>query len=102
MARLIETINQTSIKKFSSYKRSSLFIKDEELRYINTLIDDRIINRLLSYSGYSPAMRDIFPRNLFLTELLKAIKYPEISYRKFCTEEYLGLDHKQNRVFCGL
>jgi len=47
-------------------------------------------------------MRDIFPINLFRAELLKAIKYPEISYRKFCTEEYLGLDRKQNRVFIGL
>ncbi len=102
MARLIEMINQTSIIKFSSYKRSPLFIKDDELRYIDTIIDDRIINRLLSYSGYNPAMRNIFPSNLFRAELLKAIKYPEISYRKFCTEEYLGLDRKQNRVFCGL
>ena len=102
MARFIEIIYKNSIIKFSSYKRSPLFIKDEELRYIDELIDDRIINRLLSYSGYSPAMRDIFPSNLFRAELLKAIKYPEISYRKFCTEEYLGMDRKQNRVFCGL
>lgn len=57
---------------------------------------------LLSYDGYSPAMRDLFPANLFRAELLKAIRYPEISYRKFCTEEYLGMDRKQNRVFCGL
>jgi hypothetical protein len=102
MARLIEMINQNSIIKLSSYKRSPLFIKDEELRYIDELVDDRIINRLLAYSGYSPSMRNIFPSNLFRAELLKAIKYPEISYRKFCTEEYLGLDRKQNRVFCGL
>jgi len=47
-------------------------------------------------------MRDIFLSNLFRAELLKAIKYPEISYRKFCTEEYFGLDRKQNRVFTGL
>lgn len=47
-------------------------------------------------------MRNLFPSNLFRAELLKAIKYPEISYRKFCTEEYLGLDRKQNRVFIGL
>jgi len=33
--------------------------------------------------------------------LLKVIKYPEISYRKFCTNEYFGLDRKQNRVFMG-
>lgn len=102
MARFIEMIDKSSIIKLSSYKRSPLYIKDEELRYIDELIDDRIINRLLSYDGYSPAMRDLFPANLFRAELLKAIRYPEISYRKFCTEEYLGMDRKQNRVFCGL
>ena len=102
MSRFIEMINKNSIIKFSSYKRSPLYLKDEELQYIDELIDDRIINRLLSYDGYSPAMRDLFPANLFRAELLKAIKYPEISYHKFCTEEYLGMDRKQNRVFCGL
>jgi hypothetical protein len=33
-----------------------LYIKDEELRKIDELIDDRVINRLLSYDGYSPTM----------------------------------------------
>jgi len=102
MAQIIEMINKNSVIKFCSYQRSPLYIKDEELRYIDELLDDRIINRLLAYDGYSPAMRDLFPSNLFRAELLKAIKYPEISYRKFCTEEYLGMDRKQNRVFCGL
>lgn len=102
MARFIEMINQNNIINFGDYKRSPLYIKDEELRYIDELIDDRVINRLLAYDGYSPAMRDLFPANFFRAELLKAIRYPEISYRKFCTEEYLGLDRKQNRVFCGL
>jgi len=102
MSRFIEMINKNSIIKFSNYKRSPLYIKDEELRYVDELIDDGIINRLLAYDGYSPAMRDLFPANFFRAELLKAIKYPEISYRKFCTEEYLGMDRKQNRVFCGL
>lgn len=102
MARLIDIVNSSRIIKFNSYNRSPIYIKDEELRFIDELIDDGIIKHLLSYDGYSPAMRDIFPVNLFRTELLKAIKYPEISYRKFCTEEYLGLDRKQNRVFIGL
>jgi hypothetical protein len=56
------------------------------------LLDDRILNRLLANEGYSPTKRNWFPNNFFRAELLKAIKYPEISYRKFCTEEYLGLD----------
>ena len=47
-------------------------------------------------------MREVYPSNFFRAELLKAIKYPEISYRKFCQEEYMGLDRKQNREFMGL
>jgi len=38
MARFIEMINKNSIIKFSSYKRSPLFIKDEELRYCLTVV----------------------------------------------------------------
>ena len=95
-------VNGNRIIKFSSYNRSPIYIKDKALAFVDTLIDDAIINRLLTYDGYSPAMRDLFPANLFRAELLKAIRYPEISYRKFCTEEYLGLDRKQNRVFIGL
>lgn len=102
MAQFIDKINNNRIVRFCSYRRSSKYITDKELHFIDNLIDDGIINRLLSYEGYSPAMRGIFPSNLFRAELLKAIKYPEISYRKFCTEEYFGLDRKQNRVFTGL
>ncbi len=102
MARFIDMVNSSKIIKFSNYNRAPIYIKDEELRFVDELLDDGIINRLLAYDGYSPAMREIFPSNLFRAELLKAIKYPEISYRKFCSEEYLGLDRKQNRVFVGL
>ena len=102
MAHLVDMVDKYKIIKLSNYKRSAIYIKDKELQYIDELLDDEIINRLLSYEGYSPAMRDIFPCNLFRAELLKAIRYPEISYRKFCTEEYFGLDRKQNRVFTGL
>lgn len=102
MARFIDMINNSKIMKFSDLKRSAKYVEDEELRFVHGLIDDGVINRLLAYDGYRPAMRDFFPCNFFLAELLKAIKYPEISYRKFCTEEYLGLDRKQNRVFVGL
>lgn len=102
MARHIKMIESSRVINFSSYKRSALYLKDEELRFIDKLIDDEIINGLLSYDGYNPYMREIFPSNLFRAELLKAIRYPEISYRKFCTEEYFGLERKQNRVFTGL
>ncbi len=102
MAHMIDKVNNNRIIRFSDFKRSCKYIKDQELYFIDKLIDDEIINYLLSYEGYSPAMHDIFPSNLFRAELLKAIKYPEISYRKFCTEEYFDLDRKQNRVFTGL
>ncbi len=102
MARYTDMINKNSLMQFSSYKRSPIYIKDEELAFVDGLIDNTIINRLLAYEGYSPSMRDITLAHLFRAELLKTIKYPEISYRKFCTEEYLGLARKQNRVFIGL
>jgi len=102
MAGFIDMFNNNRIIKFSNNKRSPTYIADEELLFVDQLIDNGLINRLLAYDGYSPAMRGIFPANLLRAELLKAIKYPEISYRKFCTEEYLGLDRKQNRVFIGL
>ena len=102
MAEYINEITSSRIIKFSNYDRSALFIKDEELQFIDQLIDDTIINNLLSNDSYSPSMREIFPSHLFRAELLKTLKYPEISYRKFCTDEYLGLDRQQNRVFIGL
>lgn len=102
MAHLIDTVDKNRIIKLSNCKRSSIYIKDDELQFVDKLLDDRILNRLLANEGYSPAKRDLFPNNFFRAELLKAIKYPEISYRKFCTEEYIGLDRRQNRVFIGL
>ena len=102
MAQLVDMVDKSKIVKLSNDKRSAIYIKDKELQFIDELLDDGILNRLLSYEGYSPAMRNIFPCNLFRAELLKAIRYPEISYRKFCKEEYFGLDRKQNRVFTGL
>lgn len=89
------------------------YIKDDELKIIDKLLDDQIINQLLSYEGYSPAMREFSPSLFLRAELLKAIKYPEISYRKFCGDDradekhkannpYTGSDQKQNRAFIGL
>jgi len=88
-------------------------IADKELKLIDALIDDGIINEILSYDGYSPCMREFFPATFLRAELLKAIKYPEISYRKFCGDDksysghklhspYIGKECKQNRAFIGL
>ena len=89
-------------RKLNSPKKLQINIKDPVLKYVDELLEDQIINRLLSYKGYTPSKRDYFPSHFFKAELLKALMYPEISYRKYCTEEYFGLDRKQNRAFIGL
>jgi hypothetical protein len=102
MVKFIDSIQRSNLFDLRNVKRKFSNIKDEELKFVDSLLDDHIINRLLSYEGYSPCMRDVYPSSFFRAELLKAIKYPEISYRKFCQEEYIGLDRKQNREFIGL
>ena len=113
MARFIEKHENDVLFKLNKIKRHPLYLKDKELRFVDNLLDDTIINRLLSYDGFTPSMRDIFPSNFLRAELLKSIKYPEISYRKFCGDDkaykghkdinsYIGLENKQNRVFIGL
>ena len=108
MGRYIEGCKDSILFKLNRKKRHPLHIKDKELRFIDELLDDKIINKLLSYDGYSPAMRDFFPSIFLRAELLKAVKYPETSYRKFCGDDndykghkdystYIGMDNKQNR-----
>jgi hypothetical protein len=101
MARFIK--NHESSKLYSIHKkRSNVYKADEELRVIDNLLDDQIVNKLLSYNGYTPTMRDFFPHQFLRAELLKVIKYPEVSYRKFCSNEYMGIEQKRNRSFIGL
>jgi len=102
MAQFVEGFEKYQLIKLSQDNRSTLYIKDEELKFIDNLLDDRIINSLLRYEGYHSGVRVFLPSHFFRAELLKAIKYPEIAYRKFCTSDYIGKDRKQNRVFMGL
>jgi len=112
MKQYVESYENSVLFKFNRPEAHPA-IKDGELKAIDALIDDRIVNQLLSYEGYSPSMRDLFPANFLRAELLKAIKYPEISYRKFCgddktykghkeTSPYIGMANKQDRAFIGL
>jgi len=112
MKRFVESYESSVLFKFNRFKGHPA-IKDEELKAIDALIDDRIVNQLLSYEGYSPSMRDLLPATFLRAELLKAIKYPEISYRKFCGDDkayrghkesspYIGMGNKQDRAFIGL
>ncbi len=113
MERFIQGQKNSVLFKLNRKKRHPLHIKDQELRFIDDLLDDKITNKLLSYDGYTPAMRGLYPSNFLRSELLKAVKHPEISYRKFCGDDndykghkenspYIGMDNKQNRAFIGL
>lgn len=101
MADFIDEFYNKDAVKIGKKYNSRPSIANEELKFINDLIDDNIINVLLSYKGYTPSMRLFYPSQFFRAELLKAIKYPEISYRKFCDGEYMGLERKENRRFLG-
>ncbi len=63
-------------------KRSQVYIKDDELKAIDALLSDTVINTLLSYEGYTPSMHTLHPYHFFRAELLKSLKYPEMSYRR--------------------
>ena len=102
MAHFIERHNFSNISRLCDVKRSAGNIRNEELRFIDKMLDNKVLTSLLVNDSYSPQMRDYFPIQFFRAELLKAIKYPEISYRKYCKEEYLGIDRKENREFIGL
>lgn len=77
-------------------------LNDPELRLIDTLLDNRILNCLLANSSYTPSMRHVSPAQLFRAELLKALRYGEMSYRKYCQLEINKLENKTNRTFLHL
>jgi len=62
MAQLIDMVNNNRRVRFSDYKRSPIYIKDEELQFVDKLLDDGIINRLLYYEGYSRLHAWYLPR----------------------------------------
>lgn len=112
MAKFVENQRTGGLFRMVEKPRHCPAIKDEELRIIHQLIDDRIVNKLLSYDGYNPAARDLLPSHFLRAEILKTLKYPEISYRKFCGDDkrykghkenspYIGRENKQNRAFIG-
>jgi len=102
MQAFVESFPPTPADALCPSSRSRRAMYDQELRGIDDLLDDRILSNLLAYEGYTPSMRKYFPVSFFRAELLKALKYPEISYRKYCEREYMGRERKQNRVFLGL
>ena len=56
----------------------------------------------LHQKNYSHNHRDKFPVQYFKAELLKSLKYPELSYRKYLEREINNKERKENRAFIGL
>ena len=87
-------------KKWRHYMNPKInAINDDELRFLEELIDWRLINQLLVNKKYTPGKRDIHPVQFFKAELLKQLKYPEISYRKYDEREINNPERKENRAF---
>ena len=53
MTKFIEKHENDVLFKFNTVKRHSSYFKDKELSFIDELLDDTIINRLLAYDGYT-------------------------------------------------
>lgn len=77
-------------------------LTDPELKAVDELLDDAVLNRLLSTESYTPSMRNLFPYHFFRAELLKSLKYPEFSYRKYCKDVLNKLESKTERIFVHL
>lgn len=73
-----------------------------EKRVIDGILNDDVLNSILAGPGYTPSMRIKTKAMLFRAELLKALDYAEMSYRKFCDLEVNDLERKKNRSFIGL
>lgn len=107
-----DVINIEQMKKLMTEKQTKIIpllpnacinhIKDPELKAIYDIVDWDLINRLLADQNYTPGKRDILPVQFFRAELLKHLKYPELSYRKFDEKEINNPERKENRAFIGL
>lgn len=102
MAKLIDNFYLNTFFGAEKPKKLGVNLTDPLLKYIDDILDDSILGELLWYEGFTPGKRDFLPTQFFRAELLKAIKYSEISYRKFCAKEYMGMERKENREFLGL
>ena len=89
-------------KIFKLPKASNKYITDPELVIIDDLLDNSIVDQLLAPEGFTPSKRDIFPSHLLRAELHKSLKFPELSYRKYCETQLNALEQKATRAFVGL
>ncbi len=65
MASYIESFHSENLFHFDTLKKSYPEIVDPELQFIDQLIDNQIINSLITPDSYSAPHRDIQPYQLF-------------------------------------
>lgn len=78
------------------------YIQDPELKHIYDTVNWNLINRLLADKNYTPGKRELQPVHFFRAELLKNLKYAELSYRKYTDHEINNPERKEYRAFIGL
>jgi hypothetical protein len=78
------------------------YLSDHELHFIDSLLNDRVLDSILATPSYNPAMRKVTRAQLFRAELLKALRYGEMSYRKYCRLMINQLENKTVRAFLHL
>jgi hypothetical protein len=107
-----DIINMEQMKKLMTQKQTKIipllpnasikYIQDPELKDIYDIVNWDIINRLLADKNYTPGKRELQPVHFFRAELLKNLKYAELSYRKYTKNEINNLERKAYRAFIGL
>jgi len=100
MAKYIDNLNCNLLPFTKQYHHR--YIKDHELRFIDALLDDRVLDSILATPSYHPAERKVMLAQLFRAELLKALRYGEMSYRKYCDLMFNKLENKTVRSFLHL
>jgi hypothetical protein len=78
------------------------YIRDPELKDIYDMVNWNLINRLLADQHYTAGKRELQPVHFFRAELLKNLKYAELSYRKYTKNEINNGERKAYRAFIGL
>lgn len=107
-----DIINIEQMKKLMTQKQTKIipllpnasikYIQDPELKDIYDIVNWDLINRLLADKNYTPGKRDVQPVHFFRAELLKNLKYAELSYRKYTENEINNAERKEYRAFIGL
>jgi hypothetical protein len=100
MGKFIEDRTRSFLPFTKQY--SQRYLDDQELRLIDRLLDDRVLNDLLASPSFTPAMRLISPAQLFRAELLKTWRYADMSYRQYCALLVNRLENKSVRAFLHL